>query len=80
MNAPSPRWAPCSRIVALVRFLEEFFPLGDAPEVETIRQRTVHVGTRLEMEAVAPSTPVRPTAAQSIALVIDGGHNPRPEP
>ena len=34
--------------------LEEFFPLGDAPEVETIRQRTLHVGARLEREAVAP--------------------------
>jgi hypothetical protein len=30
--------------------LEEFFPLGDAPEVETIRQRTLHVGARLERE------------------------------
>jgi len=46
------------------------------PEVETIRQRTVHVGTRLEMRQWQPSTPVRPTAAQSIALVIEG----RPQP
>src|SRR5664279_3658344 len=28
--------------------LGDFFPLGDAPEVETVRQRTLHVGARLE--------------------------------
>ena len=54
--------------------LEEFFPLGDAPEVETIRQRTLHVGARLEREAVAPPTSAPPAEAQSIALAIDGGH------
>jgi hypothetical protein len=54
--------------------LEEFFPLGDAPEVETIRQRTLHVGARLEREAVAPPKFAPPTEAQSIALAIDGGH------
>lgn len=54
--------------------LEEFFPLGDAPEVETIRQRTLHVGARLEREAVAPMTSVPPLEAQSITLAIDDGH------
>jgi len=54
--------------------LEEFFPLGDAPEVETIRQRTLHVGARLEREAVAPPTSAPSTEARSIALAIDGGH------
>ena len=54
--------------------LEEFFPLGDPPEVETIRQRTLHVGARLEREAVAPPTSAPPTEASSIALSIDGGH------
>ncbi len=54
--------------------LEEFFPLGEAPEVETIRQRTLHVGARLERQAVAPPTSAPPTEAQSIALAIDGGH------
>src|SRR5208337_3724882 len=54
--------------------LEEFFPLGDAPEVETIRQRTMHVGARLEREAVAPPTSAPSTEARSIALAIDGGH------
>ena len=38
--------------------LEEFFPLGEAPEVETIRQRTMRVGARLERDAVAPPTSV----------------------
>jgi hypothetical protein len=43
--------------------LDEFFPLGDAPEVETIRQRTLHVGARLETEAVRLPTPTAPTEA-----------------
>jgi len=34
--------------------LAEFFPLGDVPEVETVRQRTLQVGARLEREAVRP--------------------------
>ena len=54
--------------------LEEFFPLGEAPEVETIRQRTLHVGAGLERQAVAPPTSAPPTEAQSIALAIDEGH------
>jgi hypothetical protein len=54
--------------------LEEFFPLGDPPEVETIRQRTLHVGASLEREAVASPTSAPPTEASSIALAIDGGH------
>src|SRR5271157_401752 len=54
--------------------LGEFFPLGDAPDVETIRQRTLHFGARLKMEAVAPPMSAPPTEAQSIALAIDGGH------
>ncbi len=36
--------------------LAEFFPLGDdLPEVETIRQRTLHVGARFEREALSPA-------------------------
>ena len=54
--------------------LEEFFPLGDAPEVETIRQRTMRVGARLERDAVAPPTSSPSSEAVSIALAIDGGH------
>jgi hypothetical protein len=54
--------------------LEEFFPLGHAPEVETIRQRTLHVGARLEKEAVRLPTSTPPADARSIALAIDGGH------
>ena len=54
--------------------LEEFFPLGDAPEVETIRQRTMRVGARLERDAVAPPTSSPSSEAGSIALAIDGGH------
>src|SRR5271156_3680588 len=54
--------------------LDEFFPLGDAPEVETIRQRTLHVGARLERDAVKLPPSAAPTEARSIALAIDGGH------
>jgi hypothetical protein len=54
--------------------LDEFFPLGDAPEVETIRQRTLHVGARLERAAAALPTSAPPTEAKSITLTIDGGH------
>ena len=53
--------------------LDEFFPLGDAPEVETIRQRTMRVGARLERDAAALPRST-PTEAGSIALAIDGGH------
>jgi hypothetical protein len=63
---------PYRRALAL---LEAFFPLGDAPAVETTRQRTLQVGARLERAALAPSQPhaVAPEAS-SIALAIDGGH------
>jgi hypothetical protein len=54
--------------------LEAFFPLSHAPEVETIRQRTLHVGARLEREAVRQPTFAPPAEARSIALAIDGGH------
>jgi hypothetical protein len=54
--------------------LDEFYPLGDTPEVETIRQRTLHVGARLEREAATLPTSAPPAEARSIALAIDGGH------
>src|SRR5260370_42220112 len=41
-------WLPYRRAR---RLLEEFFPLdGNAPMIETIRQRSLHVGARLERE------------------------------
>jgi hypothetical protein len=53
--------------------LSEFLPLADIPAVETTRQRTLHVGARLEREAaIQPPTPA--TEARSISLSIDGGH------
>jgi hypothetical protein len=55
--------------------LEEFFPLGDAPAVETTRQRTLQVGARLERATLAsPQPPAAVPEANSIALAIDGGH------
>jgi hypothetical protein len=63
---------PYRRALAL---LGEFFPLGDAPAVETTRQRTLQVGARLERAALAPSQPPAVTPeAGSIALGIDAGH------
>src|SRR5215212_5382063 len=53
----------------------EFFPLGDAPAVETTRQRTLRVGARLERAALAPSqAPAAAPEAGPIALGIDAGH------
>jgi hypothetical protein len=66
-------WMPYRRARGL---LAEFFPLGDdVPEVETIRQRTLHVGARLEREALLAakcSAPVPPAEAMTVS--IDGGH------
>ena len=63
---------PYRRALAL---LEEFFPLGDAPAVETTRQRTLQVGARLERATLAASQlPATALEASSIALAIDGGH------
>jgi hypothetical protein len=43
-------WMPCRRARG---FLAEFFPIGDdVPEVETIHQRTLRVGARLERDVV----------------------------
>src|SRR5271157_468262 len=53
--------------------LEDLFPLGEPPMVETIRQRTLQVDARLEYEAAAlRSAPA--AEASSIALSIDAGH------
>ncbi|MFL5338371.1 MAG: ISKra4 family transposase [Geminicoccaceae bacterium] len=55
--------------------LEEVFPLGDAPVIETIRQRTLHVGRRLERDAAAATAQSSGAkAAGSVVLSIDGGH------
>src|SRR3954469_12324833 len=63
---------PYHRALAL---LKEFFPLGDAPAVETTRQRTLQVGARLERAALAPpQSPAAAPEAGSIALGIDAGH------
>ena len=53
--------------------LEDFFPIGDPPTIETLRQRTLQVGARLERDAVAPPR-AAPAAAETIALAIDSGH------
>jgi hypothetical protein len=55
--------------------LAEFLPLGKPQTVETTRQRTLRVGTRLEQEAVAGAgSKSAAPATKSIALSIDGGH------
>jgi hypothetical protein len=54
--------------------LAEFLPLGRPQTVETTRQRTLRVGTKLEQEAVAGVGSKLAVATKSIALAIDGGH------
>ena len=54
--------------------LAELLPLGKPQAVETTRQRTLRVGTRLEQEAVAGAGSKPSVATKSIALPIDGGH------
>src|SRR3954452_3867895 len=54
--------------------LDDRFPLGTPPVVETIRQRTLRVGARLERQAAAPSRSTPAVAASSITLSIDAGH------
>jgi hypothetical protein len=55
--------------------LAELFPLDDAPVVETIRQRTLHVGRSLEREATAAKEQSSAAkAAGFVVLSIDGGH------
>jgi hypothetical protein len=54
--------------------LEEIFPLGEPPTVETIRRRTLRVGARLECQAAAPPRSTPTVEAKAITLSIDGGH------
>src|SRR4051794_25953300 len=55
--------------------LEEFFPLGAAPAVETTRQRTLQVGARLECAALAsPQLAAAEPEKGVITLGIDAGH------
>jgi hypothetical protein len=59
----------CRRAHAL---LEDFFPIGDPPTIETIRQRTLQLGARLEREAVASPMSASAAEAETITLSIDG--------
>jgi hypothetical protein len=55
--------------------LGTFFPVGDLPTIDTIQRRTLHVGARLEREAIVRPTALRPRAnAETIALSIGPGH------
>lgn len=45
-----------------------------ASPVETVRQRTLRVGARLEREAVAAPSLAPPPAVRSISVSIDAGH------
>ena len=51
--------------------LAELLPLGKPQALETTRQRTLRVGTRLEQEAVAGAGSKPSVATKSIALSID---------
>src|SRR5689334_22675811 len=54
--------------------LDDLFPLGTPPVVESIRQRTLRVGARLECQAATPSRSAPAVAAEPITLSIDTGH------
>jgi hypothetical protein len=54
--------------------LEDFFPIGDGPTIETVRQRTLQVGARLEGAAVAAPESAPAAEAETITLSIDSGH------
>ena len=54
--------------------LDDLFPLGTPPVVETIRQRTLRVGARLECQAAAPARSTPAVPASAITLSIDAGH------
>src|SRR3954452_12602883 len=54
--------------------LNDHFPLGAPPVGETLRQRTLRVGARLECQAATPSWSTPAVAAESITLSIDTGH------
>jgi hypothetical protein len=62
---------PYRRACALLAHL---FPLGTPPRVETVRQRTLQVGARLEDQAAAPLRSMPATEAKAITLAIDSGH------
>ena len=54
--------------------LAELLPLDTAPDVETVRRRTLQVGARLERAALVPPDEGSPAPAQAITLAIDAGH------
>ena len=54
--------------------LADLLPLDTAPDVETIRRRTLQVGARLERAALVPPDEGSPAPAQAITLAIDAGH------
>jgi len=55
--------------------LGELLPLDDdAPDVETIRQRTLAVGARLERLALVAPMPPNEPPTNALVLSIDGGH------
>lgn len=73
MSACSPKWARCCNRRART-LPERLFPLGEPPMVETVRQRTLRVGARLERQAIAPRSRPPSATADAITLSIDSGH------
>lgn len=54
--------------------LAELLPLDAAPDVETVRRRTLQVGARLERAALVPPDEGSSAPATAITLAIDAGH------
>jgi hypothetical protein len=54
--------------------LEDFFSLGDLPAIDTIQQRTLQVGARLERGSIVAPAIAPAAEAETITLSIDSGH------
>src|SRR3954467_13445521 len=54
--------------------LDELLPLATPPVVETLRQRSLRVGARLECQAAIPSRSTPAVAAGSMTLAVDTAH------
>ena len=54
--------------------LDDFFPVGNLPTIDTMQRRTLQVGARLERAAIVAPASAPPAEAQTIALSIDSGH------
>jgi len=74
MSACLPKWERGCAYRRACALLEDLFPLGEPPSLETVRQRTLRVGARLEDQAALPLRSMPATEAKAITVAIDSGH------